>query len=187
MDLVGTVRVLDAAFPFMAPGSAAVCIASISGHLVPANPAVAALMAEPLAPDLLDRLDALPDRPVSNPAAAYAHAKRAVRTWVARAAATWGARGVRIVSVSPGMIDTPMGRAEFAKQPAMKIMLEKTPLARLGDSRRDRERGRLSVLARGRLRDGLRLGRRRRRLRGARRRDLTLGRRPRSKARKVKR
>jgi NAD(P)-dependent dehydrogenase (short-subunit alcohol dehydrogenase family) len=134
VDLVGTARVLEAAFPFVAEGSVALCIASIAGHLVPEDPAIATLMAEPLTPDLLERLAALPGEPVGNPAAAYAHAKRAVRALVARAAPAWGARGARIVSVSPGMFATPMGLLEFEKQPAMKIMLERTPLARLGES-----------------------------------------------------
>jgi NAD(P)-dependent dehydrogenase (short-subunit alcohol dehydrogenase family) len=134
VDLVGTARVLDAVFPFVGPGSAAVCMASIAGHLMPADPAVAALLAEPLRPDLLDALDALPGRPVSHSAGAYSHAKRAVRALVARSAAAWGARGARILSLSPGMITTPMGRLEFEQQPAMKMLLDRTPLARLGDA-----------------------------------------------------
>lgn len=134
VDLVGTARVLEAAFPFVGEGSVAVCIASIAGHLVPDDPAVAALMAEPLAPDLLERLAALPGDPVASSAGAYAFAKRAVRALVARSAPAWGQRGARIVSVSPGMIATPMGLLEMEKQPAMKIMLERTPLARLGDA-----------------------------------------------------
>jgi NAD(P)-dependent dehydrogenase (short-subunit alcohol dehydrogenase family) len=133
VDLVGTARVLDAVLPFVGAGSAAVCVASIAGHLMPAHPAVAALLAEPLRPDLLDALDALPGRPVSHPAGAYSHAKRAVRALVARSAAAWGARGARIVSLSPGMITTPMGKLEFEQQPAMKVLLDRTPLARLGD------------------------------------------------------
>jgi NAD(P)-dependent dehydrogenase (short-subunit alcohol dehydrogenase family) len=114
-------------------GSAAVCIASIADDLMPADPAVAALMAEPLRPDLLDALDAVPGQPLSNSAAAYSHAKRALRVLVARSAPAWGARGARIVSLSPGMITTPMGKLEFEQQPAMKALLDKTPLARLGD------------------------------------------------------
>lgn len=134
VDLVGTARVLDAVFPFVGPGSAAVCIASMAGHLMPLHPGVAALMAEPMNPDLLDALDALPERPVGTSAGAYAHAKRAVRALVVRSAAAWGARGARIVSLSPGMIATPMGRLEFEQQPVMKTLLDRTPLARLGDA-----------------------------------------------------
>jgi NAD(P)-dependent dehydrogenase (short-subunit alcohol dehydrogenase family) len=35
-------------------------------------------------------------------------------------------------SVSPGIIDTGMGRQEFAAQPIMQTMLDATPLARMG-------------------------------------------------------
>src|SRR5579875_2790188 len=41
---------------------------------------------------------------------------------VSRAAVSWGRRGGRINSVSPGLIDTPMGRQEFELQPVMKTM-----------------------------------------------------------------
>ena len=35
-------------------------------------------------------------------------------------------------AVIPGLIDTPMGRQEAEEQPIMKIMLERTPLQRVG-------------------------------------------------------
>jgi len=47
--------------------------------------------------------------------------------------AEWGARGARIVSVSPGTIATPMGRLEFDNQPAMKQMVDLTPIQRWGE------------------------------------------------------
>ena len=47
----------------------------------------------------------------------------------------WG-RGGRVNSLAPGLIDTPMGRQEAEQQPMMKLMLEKTPLERLGDAAR---------------------------------------------------
>jgi NAD(P)-dependent dehydrogenase (short-subunit alcohol dehydrogenase family) len=34
--------------------------------------------------------------------------------------------------VSPGIIDTPMGRQEYEQQPMMKTLVEQTPLARQG-------------------------------------------------------
>ena len=34
--------------------------------------------------------------------------------------------------MAPGLIDTPMGRQESEQQPIMKIMLDNTPLERLG-------------------------------------------------------
>ncbi len=133
VDLVGTANILGAMLPLMAEGGVAVCIASMAGHLAPEDPAVAALLADPLAAGLLDALDALPGRPVGNSGAAYAHAKRAVRALVAQGATAWGRRGARIVSVSPGIITTPMGNQEFEQQPAMAEMLRIAPLKRLGE------------------------------------------------------
>ena len=51
---------------------------------------------------------------------------------VAREAVAWGARGARICSISPGIIDTPQGRQEFEEQPAMAMMIELTPIKRWG-------------------------------------------------------
>ena len=39
---------------------------------------------------------------------------------------------VRVNAVSPGMIDTPMGRQEYENQPAMKVLEHMTPLRRIG-------------------------------------------------------
>ena len=63
---------------------------------------------------------------------AYIVSKHGVRRYVRRAAAGWGARQARIVSVSPGIIDTPMGNQEAAAQPLMAGMVTQTPLPRVG-------------------------------------------------------
>jgi NAD(P)-dependent dehydrogenase (short-subunit alcohol dehydrogenase family) len=63
---------------------------------------------------------------------AYAWSKKGVQLEAAKAAVIWGPRGGRVVSLSPGLIDTPMGRLEFANQPTMKSMVENTPLGRQG-------------------------------------------------------
>ena len=52
----------------------------------------------------------------------------------ARAAVYWGRRGGSVNSLSPGLIDTGMGRQEFEVHPVMQLMLDATPLARLGDA-----------------------------------------------------
>ena len=45
-------------------------------------------------------------------------------------APAWGDRRARIVSLSPGIIDTGMGRQEFAAQPVMETMRQLTPVDR---------------------------------------------------------
>jgi NAD(P)-dependent dehydrogenase (short-subunit alcohol dehydrogenase family) len=131
VDLVGTQLLLDAFEPLVVPGSSAVCFASSAAHqiaLAAAAPELDALVEDPSADGFLDRAAARLD----DSGIAYAYAKRGVIRAVARAAATWGRRGGRVNSVSPGLIDTPMGRQEFAVQPMMPVILDQTPLGRLG-------------------------------------------------------
>jgi NAD(P)-dependent dehydrogenase (short-subunit alcohol dehydrogenase family) len=88
------------------------------------------LVSEPRTPGFLD---AAAER-FDDSGMAYAWAKRGVIAVAARAAVAWGRRGGRVNSLAPGLIDTPMGRQEAEQQPIMKVMLEKTPLGRLGRS-----------------------------------------------------
>ena len=131
VDLVGTQLLLDGFQPLVTGGTGAVCFASSAAHQIAVlapDPELAALVEAPLADGFLDRAaERLPD-----PGFAYAWAKQGVIRAVARAAVTWGARGGRVNSVSPGMIDTEMGRQEFDGQPVMKLMLEHSPAARFG-------------------------------------------------------
>jgi NAD(P)-dependent dehydrogenase (short-subunit alcohol dehydrogenase family) len=95
-----------------------------------ADAEMAALLDQPLASDFLDRLAAADA--VTPIGSGYGLAKQGVIRLVGREAVAWGSLGARICSISPGSIDTPMGRQEFANQPFMATMLEHTPLARLG-------------------------------------------------------
>lgn len=131
VDLVGTQFLLDAFEPLVEPGSAAVCFASSSAYLVAmhdVDPRLDALVDEPLAAGFLDRCS----RQFSDSGMAYSWAKRGVIRAAARAAVAWGRRGGRVNSLSPGLIDTPMNAQEFAEQPFMQVMLDSTPLGRLG-------------------------------------------------------
>ena len=63
---------------------------------------------------------------------AYSLAKYGVIRLCQREASAWGARGARIVSLSPGIIQTPMGQQEFDQQPMMATLVAQTPLKRMG-------------------------------------------------------
>jgi NAD(P)-dependent dehydrogenase (short-subunit alcohol dehydrogenase family) len=123
VNLVGSARVVHAFADAVGPGTAAVLFASSAGHLISPPPDVAAVLDDPLAPDLLDRLR---DRgvDVSEPGLAYGYSKAGVMRLARRTAAPWWARGARITSVSPGIIDTPMGRQELEHQPLMRPMVD---------------------------------------------------------------
>lgn len=133
VDLLGTAHVLEAFGAVAGPGSVGVCIASIAGTL-----------AAPIPTELEDRLltasaaelAALPalDPTDLTPSAAYDLAKRGTQLRVVGAAGAWGQRGARLVSVSPGVIATPMGHQELDGPlgSTLERMVAGSGLARLG-------------------------------------------------------
>jgi NAD(P)-dependent dehydrogenase (short-subunit alcohol dehydrogenase family) len=82
---------------------------------------------EPRAADFDARFRALAGE-APDPGAAYRLAKRAVIRCCERAAVAWGERGGRVVSVSPGLIDTAMGRLELEHNEIKKWMAAITPV-----------------------------------------------------------
>lgn len=128
VNLVGTARVVEAFAPVMQPGGVIVCFASIAGHMASPDDAVRQLLEDPLQPELLDQL------PTDDPGTAYSLSKWGVMRLVRREAARLGQQGVRIVSISPGIIDTPMGQREAAAQPMMAEMSASLPLQRDGQA-----------------------------------------------------
>lgn len=132
VNLIGMDRVLRAFEPAVGAGSAAVCFASMAGHMMPGSPEIDAVLDAPASPTFFDDLAGLGFDP-DNPALAYALSKRGVIRLVRRFARAWGARGGRIVSLSPGIIDTGMGRLENEHQPMMVQMVGSSALARMAE------------------------------------------------------
>ena len=130
VNLGGTALVERAFLPLAGPGSCAVLIASTAGHMGSWPTRSDPELTQPLAGGALDRLVAQ----AATPEAAYSLSKRGVILYCETVAPEWGAKGARIVSISPGMIDTPMNALEFARQPLMKHMLDMTPIRRLGEA-----------------------------------------------------
>jgi NAD(P)-dependent dehydrogenase (short-subunit alcohol dehydrogenase family) len=124
VNLAATMRLVDAVRPHMAEGACAVLFASSAAHM--AGTAMDERINAVRTPqDVASLLDLSPDS-----GAAYSVSKRGVKLLVERESPAFGQRGARIVSVSPGIINTPMGRSEMAQQPIMKVLVEKSPLAR---------------------------------------------------------
>jgi NAD(P)-dependent dehydrogenase (short-subunit alcohol dehydrogenase family) len=130
VNLRGMARVLRAAEPLLRSGSVGVCVASQSGYMVPENPDLFAILEDPLAEGFFDELGKFFD--IDDPSLAYQMSKRGVHRLVRRTAAPWGALGARIMSVSPGINDTPMNRALEENQPIMQDIIESSPLGRRG-------------------------------------------------------
>jgi NAD(P)-dependent dehydrogenase (short-subunit alcohol dehydrogenase family) len=131
-NLLGTALMLDAFEPVIAPGGAGVVIASLSGHLYPALSAAEERQLATVPPaELLTLPCASPDG--LNAISAYGFAKRANQLRVRAAAVSWGRRGARLNSISPGVIATPMTRPAMADETApMHAMIASTPAARIG-------------------------------------------------------
>lgn len=128
VNWVATYRLAEAFLPIMQSGGCAVLIASTSAYMIPIKPELDALFDNPLASDFWSKVEALAGTSESS----YAFSKRAVLHYCERAVTQWGKRGVRIVSISPGVIGTPMGKQEMESKPIMTQMVAMTPLQREG-------------------------------------------------------
>lgn len=126
VNLAATMRLVDAVREHMARDGAIVLFSSSSAYQMGAG--------------MDDRLKAVttPDEVANllehmqNPGLAYGLSKRAIQFLAQREALAMGAtKGVRVTSVSPGIIDTPMGRQEMNAHPIMKAMVDGSGLKRL--------------------------------------------------------
>ena len=129
VNLAGAALVAEALRPLARQGSAAVLVSSLAAHSFQPSPEAASLLREPTSPDLPDRLAAVMGESAT-PQLAYPVSKWGMNLYCRMQAAAWGEMGARIVSISPGLIATPMGALEFEKSPAKRQMYEKTPLKR---------------------------------------------------------
>jgi len=132
VDVMGTAYVLDEFATIARPGSVAVCIASMAGTLAQVSPE----LEHKLAVTPSAKLASLPELDPANldPGAAYSLAKRANQARVRAMSVAWGNRGGRTVSISPGVISTPMGQQELAGPSGdqMRAMIGASGVKRLG-------------------------------------------------------
>src|SRR6185437_16372479 len=107
-------------------------IASMAGHMLPPPDAEVARQLASLPAEELLGLEACTS--ITTSQIAYPFAKRANQIRVAAAAGSWGERGARINSISPGVISTAMGRLELDSESGtlMRTMVDNSGLRRLG-------------------------------------------------------
>jgi NAD(P)-dependent dehydrogenase (short-subunit alcohol dehydrogenase family) len=117
VDLVGAHLIAEAVGPHMVSGGAAVFISSLASYLPARDAKLEALLAAPQQPGFLAALADLhgkePDFDWT-----YSYAKLGVNMLAERLAIEWGPQQVRAISLSPGMIDSPMARAEGPTLPS---------------------------------------------------------------------
>ena len=136
VNLGATAHLLDALEPLLLPGAAGVCLASQAGHFTGRglDAESEALLDDAGRPDLYDALEARLGEAASGSEGAYGLSKRGVQLLVVARAPAWGQRGARLLSVSPGIVETVMGeKARAANEAAVGVLLERTPVgARMG-------------------------------------------------------
>src|SRR6202011_2356813 len=129
VDLRGTAHVLDAFLPIATTGTVAVMIASMAAEIAGLTPDQERQVATAPTPELLSLVAELPQS--KDAGAAYCVGKRGNQLRVQAAAPAWGKRGARVVSISPGIISTPMGLLEM-NQPMVVELLKIPPAGRSG-------------------------------------------------------
>ena len=135
VNLIGTALMERACLELATQGTAAVFVSSSAGHLaVPPGPEILAVLDDPLTPGFFGRLDRLIMSEEQTPLQAYRLSKHALNRMCRRRAPAWGAKGARIVSMSPGPIATPMGAREL-EGPSRDVklnLMRQLPIAREG-------------------------------------------------------
>jgi NAD(P)-dependent dehydrogenase (short-subunit alcohol dehydrogenase family) len=127
INFLATRRIVENLLPSMEPGGVAILIASNSGQLI-AHP----LVDRAVRAALRNRRSLIMAMMLRSPRTAYPLSKRAVQLYAQAMAPAFGKLDARIVSLSPGIIDTEMGRLEDSAGPEMARMIELTPCRRKG-------------------------------------------------------
>ena len=129
VNLVGAAAVAAAAREIIAPGGCGVFISSSSAHMGAVPDELLPLIDDPLQAGftslLAERLGA-----EATAANAYMFSKIGLNRMCVRSAGAWGERGLRIVSLSPGLIATPMGAAAYEHSPGKRRLFDAVPLGR---------------------------------------------------------
>jgi len=130
IDLLGTENLILETANVMEEDTVLILISSMVGYLVPSNPEYDHYLENPSEEGAIDALVAV----VQNKAdLAYNFSKKGVHMLVKKFAPEFGKKGARIVSVSPGIIMTPMAEQAAADHPEqMNYMKMMTPMGRNG-------------------------------------------------------
>lgn len=134
VDLYGTALVIEQFGAVIEEGGSGVVIASQSGHRLPS---LSVEQDKALATTPTEELVSLPflqSDQVKDSLHAYQLSKRGNSLRVKAAAVSWGKRGARINTISPGIIITPLAKEELSgpRGDSYRRMLEISPAGRAG-------------------------------------------------------
>lgn len=133
VDLYGAAVVFDEFGQVIAPGGSGLIISSMAGHMMPALPSEQdqALLHTPT--EELLALPFLQADVIPNTVVAYMIAKRANHLRVQASAISWGQRGARVNSISPGIVVTPLAQHELNSEIGgmYRAMIDASPAKRM--------------------------------------------------------
>lgn len=127
VNLVGSAIVAGAFLPHARPGMAMICLGSMLGHTTPRNESNDDLVRDCLSPDFMDKMSAYLGE---DSMLAYRLSKYGTQRLCENQALAWGQKGARILSVSPGVIETPM--AKESSEVILEGLRKQTPMGRNG-------------------------------------------------------
>lgn len=127
VNLVGSAVIVNEFLPHAKPGMAMVCLASMLGYTTPRNASNDELLKDCLSPDFMEKIDSHLE---NESRIAYRLSKYGVQRLCENEALVWGQKGARIVSVSPGVIETPM--AKESPEDVLEGLRKQTPMGRNG-------------------------------------------------------
>lgn len=130
IDLVATELLIDAFYDLAEQDSVAILLSSMMAHTIPPYDKYDDALANPQADGSFETVSQFVD---DSSDIMYNFVKRGVILLTHKNVDKWGAKGARIVSVSPGVIETPMGLKAAAEHPErMEAIKQATPLKRNG-------------------------------------------------------
>lgn len=135
VNVVATHKLVQAIEDSIEGPTVAILIASMAAHMQTQLPGTDELIARPSAPDFWDKIEPFfaPLEPYQA-GVAYSISKKANLALAEQKAAAWGKKGHRIVTISPGLILTPMGQSELDSTPHAAAVQAQTPLGRVGNA-----------------------------------------------------
>lgn len=130
IDLIGTEILIDAFYDLVVENSVIVLLSSMMAHTVPANPKYDEALKNPQSPEAFKTVSKFVD---GNSDMMYNFAKRGVILLSQKNVNKFGEKGARIVTVSPGVIETEMALKAAEEHPErMEKIKQATPLKRNG-------------------------------------------------------
>lgn len=130
IDLVATEMLIDAFYDLATKNSVAVLVSSMMGYTIPPHEKYDEALQNPQAAGSFETVSQFVE---GSSDILYNFTKRGVHLLVHKHVNKWGEKGARIVSLSPGVIETPMALKAAEQHPEQMDMIKKaTPLKRNG-------------------------------------------------------